>query len=129
MCNVTIINKQPVKLDRSIQPLDIEPIGSKMKCILVTGATGKQGGAVINALLAEDADMEILAVTRNPQSGAAKKLAKKSPKIKIVQGNLDDPVGIFGNACQVSSEPIWGVFSVQVSHPHLSPEVFGEEIN
>ncbi|GIJ85949.1 hypothetical protein Asppvi_004820 [Aspergillus pseudoviridinutans] len=85
-----------------------------MKSILVTGATGKQGGAVINALLAEDADIEILAVTRNPQSKSAKKLADKSPKIKLVQGNLDDPAGIFKNAHKVSSEPIWGVFSVQI---------------
>ncbi|KAH2675019.1 hypothetical protein KXV32_005037 [Aspergillus fumigatus] len=84
-----------------------------MKSILVTGATGKQGGAVVNALLAEDADIEILAVTRNPQSSAARNLADKSPKIKVVQGNLDDPAGIFKNAHQVSSEPVWGVFSVQ----------------
>jgi nucleoside-diphosphate-sugar epimerase len=97
-----------------------------MKSILVTGATGKQGGAVVNALLADDADMEILAVTRNPQSGAAKKLADKSPKIKIVQGDLDDPAEIFRNAHQVSSssEPIWGVFSVQVSH--LPPKSWRE---
>ncbi|GFG12543.1 nmrA-like family domain-containing protein 1 [Aspergillus udagawae] len=85
-----------------------------MKSILVTGATGKQGGAVVNALLAEDADIEILAVTRNPQSSGAKKLADKSPKIKLVQGDLDNPAGIFKNARQVSSEPIWGVFSVQI---------------
>jgi uncharacterized protein YbjT (DUF2867 family) len=90
-----------------------------MKSILVTGATGKQGGALINALLAEDADIEILAVTRNPQSKSAKNLADKSPKIKLVQGDLDDPAGIFKNAHQVSSEPIWGVFSVQVLTPTL----------
>ncbi|RHZ63603.1 NmrA-like family protein [Aspergillus thermomutatus] len=85
-----------------------------MKSILITGATGKQGGAVIKALLAEDADMEILAVTRNPHSAAANKLAEKSPKIKLVQGDLDDPAGLFKNAHQVSSGPIWGVYSVQV---------------
>lgn len=87
------------------------------KVILVTGATGRQGGAVVNALIAEQADVEILAVTRNPNSASAQKLSGKSPKIKLVKGNLDDPAGIFANAKGVASQPVWGVFSVQVRAP------------
>jgi hypothetical protein len=37
-----------------------------------------------------------------------------SPNIKLVQGNLDDPTGIFQNAQKVTKAPVWGVFSVQV---------------
>ncbi|KAI2894673.1 hypothetical protein CBS76997_6883 [Aspergillus niger] len=81
--------------------------------LLITGATGNQGGAVINALLAQDADVEILAVTRNPQSGTSQKLAGKSPKIKLVQGDLDHPSEIFENAKKLATRPISGVFSVQ----------------
>lgn len=84
------------------------------KTLLITGATGKQGGSVIDALLAQEADFEILALTRDANSGGAQKLVKKSPQIKIVEGTLDEPDAIFRNAKNVSTQPIWGVFSVQV---------------
>ncbi|GME24047.1 hypothetical protein BKCO1_12000121 [Neofusicoccum parvum] len=79
------------------------------KTILITGATGKQGGAVIKALLASGADTNILALTRNPSSDSAKALTQQSPKIKVIQGDLDNPAPIFKSATN-----IWGVFSVQV---------------
>ena len=68
--------------------------------VLVTGATGKQGGAVINALLASPAasSFQILAVTRNPESGSAKALVSKSSNIKVVKGDLDDSEAIFREA-------------------------------
>jgi uncharacterized protein YbjT (DUF2867 family) len=85
------------------------------KVVLITGATGKQGGAVVNALLASPkaSDFTILAVTRDAESASAKKLVEKG--CKIVQGDLHDVPGIFESAKKVTSEPIWGVFSVQVS--------------
>lgn len=85
------------------------------KAILVTGATGKQGGAVVRALINADADVEILALTRNPESPSAQKLQKRSSKVKLVQGDLDQPAELFANAKKATSLPIWGVFSVQVS--------------
>ena len=86
------------------------------RTILVTGATGKQGGAVIDALLAlNEPNLTILAVTRNPAL-AARKLLSKSESIKLVTGDLDDVPSIFEEAAKVCpSQPIWGVFSVQVS--------------
>ena len=84
------------------------------RAVLITGGTGKQGGAVINSLLSSDADFEILAVTRDTKSASAQSLSQKSPKIKLVEGNLDDPAGIFKNAKEATSSPVWGVFSVQV---------------
>lgn len=86
------------------------------KVILVTGATGKQGGGVIDALLAQkDQQWELLAVTRTASSGSAQKLAAKSSSIKLVEGNLDDVPALFEAAKKVASGPIWGVYSVQVS--------------
>lgn len=86
------------------------------RALLITGATGKQGGSVINALLARNADFKILAVTRDAASASAQRLAAKSPKISIVQGNLDDTDSVFQNAKKVTPLPIWGVFSVQVGN-------------
>lgn len=54
--------------------------------ILVTGATGNQGGAVVNEL--QKHGVEIHALTRNPQSKPAKKLLQKN--VKLIQGNLGD---------------------------------------
>ncbi|OJJ97434.1 hypothetical protein ASPACDRAFT_1872702 [Aspergillus aculeatus ATCC 16872] len=85
-----------------------------MAAILVTGATGKQGSALIKNLVAKNAPYEILAVTRNSNSGIAHQLLQHSSKIKLVEGNLDNPAGIFDNAHKATKSPIWGVYSVQV---------------
>lgn len=85
------------------------------RTVLITGATGKQGGSVIQALLDQNADFEILAVTRDASSKSAQKLENKSSNIKLVQGNLDQAEDIFICAKRVTSRPIWGVFSVQVT--------------
>jgi uncharacterized protein YbjT (DUF2867 family) len=85
-----------------------------MASILVTGATGKQGGALIQNLIQKNAPFQILAVTRNTESPSAQKLVKLSKNITLVQGDLDNPSEIFKNAQSQTSQPIWGVFSVQV---------------
>ncbi|KAJ6128296.1 hypothetical protein N7471_009513 [Penicillium samsonianum] len=84
------------------------------RTVLITGATGKQGGSVVAALLKAKSDFEILAVTRDASSGGAQKLQAKSSNIKLVEGNLDEPEKIFDNAHKATSQPIWGVYSVQV---------------
>lgn len=86
--------------------------------ILVSGATGKQGGALITALIQRKADFEILALTRDAASPSAQRLAAESSKITLIQGNLDDTEAIFAEAARkTSGSPIWGVFSVQVRSP------------
>lgn len=84
------------------------------KTVLVVGATGKQGGSAINALLnsPQAADFNILAVTRNPEGNGAKKLAERG--CKIVKGDLEDVPALFEAAKKIAPEGIWGVFSVQV---------------
>jgi uncharacterized protein YbjT (DUF2867 family) len=86
--------------------------------ILVTGATGKQGGAVIKALLAspDSKDIKIVALTRNAESPSAKALALQAPEqIKLLAGDLKDPIAIFANA----PEKIKKVFFVSL--PDMSP--------
>ena len=84
------------------------------KPILITGATGKQGGAVLRALLNHPSykpnAYPIYALTRNTSSGSAKSLASKSPTIKLIPGDLNDLPAIFAS---LPSKP-WGVFSIQL---------------
>lgn len=58
--------------------------------ILVTGATGRQGGAVVKYLLERGAG--IRALTRHPDSPKARQLAAKG--IELVKGDMDDPASL-----------------------------------
>ena len=82
---------------------------------LITGATGKQGGAVVDALLsrisASSTPIEILALTRNQDSSRAKFLASK-PNITIIQGDTRDSSAVFAK-----TGPVDGVFVVSVPNP------------
>ncbi|RAH66092.1 NmrA/HSCARG family protein [Aspergillus aculeatinus CBS 121060] len=57
------------------------------KLISVVGATGIQGGSVIDALL-DDGTYKIRALTRNPASVAAKELARKG--VEIIAADVTD---------------------------------------
>lgn len=82
------------------------------KSILVSGATGKQGGVVIDAVLnlPNASEFTILALSRDAKAAKATALTKKSANIKVVEGNLDDCNAIFDKI----EEPLHGVFSIQV---------------
>lgn len=96
-----------------------------VKTILVTGATGKQGSAVIKALLEQPIDFEILALTRDPHKESAQALRKLSTRIKLIAGNLNTPRDVFRTAREVCQSPIWGVFSVQVGNTfNLSQPIY-----
>ena len=75
--------------------------------ILVTGATGNQGGAVVDALL-NARTWAVRALTRTPDSPAARALAERGAA--IVRGDLDDVESI--KSALVGA---YGVFSVQNS--------------
>ncbi|KAF9877499.1 NmrA-like family protein [Colletotrichum karsti] len=83
------------------------------RAVLICGATGKQGGAVIDQLIQQQADFEILAVTRDPISASAQRLLQKSKNIKLVQGNMSEASALLKAAKEVAGKPVWGVFSVQ----------------
>ena len=81
--------------------------------VLVTGSTGLQGGAVINALLASPYPPNILALTRSLTSAKATALTAKSPShIRLVQGDLDHPATL---AEIITYHKPTTVFSVQTN--------------
>ena len=96
-----------------------------LKRVLVTGATGKQGGALISALLKNPPTppFHIVALTRDANSAKAKALAK-SPNVSVIEGNLDDTAAIFRKA----KEPFHGVFSVQVPLKPAVEEAQGKSL-
>jgi len=74
------------------------------KTILVIGATGNQGGAVIKALL--ETDFKIRGLTRKVDSKKAKILSAKG--IEMIQGNLADLESL-----KKAMKHCYGVYSVQ----------------
>ena len=74
------------------------------RVILVTGATGKQGGAVALRLNAQG--WRVRALTRNPRQSKAQALAADG--IDIFPGDLDD-----ANSVRRALAGVYGVFSVQ----------------
>jgi uncharacterized protein YbjT (DUF2867 family) len=75
------------------------------KMILVTGATGQQGGAVARQLLKQPG-FAVRAFTRDSAKPAARSLAQAGAE--IVRGDLDDPASV-----RRALEGAWGAFSVQ----------------
>jgi uncharacterized protein YbjT (DUF2867 family) len=86
------------------------------KIIAVTGATGAQGGGLIRAILADpEGGFRARAITRNPDSDAARALASEG--VEIVQGDLDDEASLaraFTGA--------HGAFCMTNFWEHFSPE-------
>jgi uncharacterized protein YbjT (DUF2867 family) len=74
------------------------------KLILVTGATGKQGGAVFHHLQKRGFAVRIL--TRHPEKPETRSLAGHG--VDVVQGDFDDPVSLTR-----ALEDVYGVYSVQ----------------
>jgi uncharacterized protein YbjT (DUF2867 family) len=79
-------------------------MSNKEKIILVSGATGQQGGATARHLLA--AGWRVRALTRDPGSPAAQALAARGAE--LVRGDLDDRASL-----DRAVRGAYGVFSVQ----------------
>ncbi len=77
---------------------------TQRKTILITGATGQQGGAIAAELAGSGFDLR--AMTRKPESPAARALAARD--ITVVQGDLDDPASI-----EKALAGAWGAYAVQ----------------
>jgi uncharacterized protein YbjT (DUF2867 family) len=77
---------------------------AKSEDILVTGATGKQGGAVARELLARG--YRVRAMTRHPNGEAAQELAGFGAQ--VVRGDLDDPASL-----AEAIKGVWGAFAIQ----------------
>ncbi len=77
---------------------------SSNNTILVTGATGKQGGALIDALAGKG--FRLRAMTRHPDGKAAQRL--RAAGVDVVAGDLDDAASL-----ERALAGAWGVFAVQ----------------
>jgi len=74
------------------------------KTLLVTGATGRQGGAVIRHMLGKG--WKLRALTRSPNSRVAQELTRQG--VEVVQGDLEDPASL-----ERATRGGHGVYSVQ----------------
>jgi len=77
---------------------------NESRTVLVTGATGRQGGAVIRHMLPKG--WKLRALTRNPVSYSAKELARQG--VEVVQGDLEDP-----SSLERAARGVYGIYSVQ----------------
>ncbi len=73
-------------------------------CILVFGATGQQGGAVVRHLRARG--WKVRALVRDLSKASAQELKRQG--VEIVQGDLNHPASL-----RTAMEGVYGVFSVQ----------------
>jgi len=74
------------------------------KTVLITGATGRQGGSLIRHMLPRG--WKLRALTRDSTSAAAQDLARKG--IEVVTGDLEDPTSL-----ERATHGLYGVYSVQ----------------
>jgi uncharacterized protein YbjT (DUF2867 family) len=74
------------------------------RTILITGATGKQGGATIRALMGKG--FRLRAMTRHTDSAAAQALAAAG--VELVKGDYDDPASV-----KSAVAGAWGTLAVQ----------------
>ena len=84
------------------------------KIVLVTGATGAQGGSVARHLLA-DGRFAVRCLSRNP--GAERALALREAGAEVVQGDLDNIANL-----RAAMEDCYGVFGVTNYWEHFEKE-------
>ena len=82
--------------------------------ILVTGATGQQGGSTLRALQKSERNWTLRALVRDPSAARARVLASEG--VELARGNLNDEASV-----RAALEGVDGVFSVQ------SPQEGGPE--
>ena len=81
-----------------------ETMAKTDQIVLVAGATGRQGGAVVRHLLPRG--WKVRALTRNSRSAGAQDLTRQG--VDVVEGDLDDPTSL-----QRAARGVYGVYSVQ----------------
>jgi len=86
------------------------------KLITVFGATGAQGGSVVDALLAAG-DFKVRGVTRDVKSAQAEALSKKG--VEVVQGNIADAESV--------KKVITGSYGVFLVTSPMDKDQFGKE--
>jgi uncharacterized protein YbjT (DUF2867 family) len=79
-------------------------MANKTGKVLVTGATGRQGGSVVRYMLAQGWNLR--ALTRAPDTKAAKALADSG--VELVRADLEDPASL-----EAAVRGVHGIYSVQ----------------
>src|SRR5215470_11512189 len=77
--------------------------GNKRK-VLITGATGKQGGSAVRHMLGKG--WNLTALTRDPKSNRGGSASREG--VEIVQGDMEDAPSLDG-----CLRGVYGVYSVQ----------------
>src|SRR5437899_8567517 len=72
--------------------------------VLVTGATGRQGGSVVRHMLAKG--WKLRALARDPTGAGAKALIDRG--VEVVRGDLEDAASL-----EQAVRGVYGVYSVQ----------------
>ena len=75
------------------------------RTVLITGATGKQGGATARSLAGKG--FKLLAMTRKPKGDAATSVASETGA-ELIEGDLNDATSL-----RSAMKGVWGVFAVQ----------------
>lgn len=102
-----MLHGEPSELPGALQG----PPSKGSKIIAVTGATGSQGGGVVN-VMKKVPGWKVRALTRNPASEAAKKLANEG--VEVVQADFDDESSLMR-----AFEGVHAVFAVTNWWEHL----------
>lgn len=86
------------------------------KVIAVVGATGTQGGGLARAILDDEASpFAVRALTRNPDSDAARALAERGAE--VVRADLNEPERV-----RAAFDGAWGAYCVTNFWENFSPE-------
>lgn len=89
---------------------------AEKKVIAVVGATGQQGGGLVRAILADaDGEFAVRALTRNPDSDAARQLAAQGAE--VVEADISDEASV-----TKAFDGAYGAFLVTNFWAHMSPE-------
>jgi len=89
---------------------------AEKKTIAVVGATGAQGGGLVNAILnRKSGPFDVRALTRDPESGKARDLASRGAEVFPV--NLDDSLSV-----NRAFDGMYGAYCVTFFWEHMSPE-------
>ncbi|MFT7460191.1 MAG: hypothetical protein ACI909_002879 [Planctomycetota bacterium] len=98
-CLIACDNSNEAQVSKEVAPI----VQEQGKLILVTGVTGKQGGAVARALL--DKGYQVRGLTRNPESERAQ--AMKAPGLNLIKGDFEDIASL-----ESAMKDVYGVFLV-----------------
>lgn len=94
----------------------VEDVMTERKVIAVVGATGAQGGGLARAILADtNGEFAVRALTRNPDSDAARQLAAQGAE--VVQADISD-----ASSVTKAFDGAYGAYLVTNFWDHMSPE-------